>query len=347
MFHLFTHAFFKALLFLASGSVMHAMGGVIDMRRVRRPPAPAADHLLDLRRRGPGPLRHPAVRRVLSARTRSCSRLKLAGARVERLGRPGWGWVYTSIYWAAVLTAFMTAFYTGRAFFLTFLGPEKLPEPRRPRGRPRPTSPRPRTTATTATRTTTAMATATATTRTSATSRRRDDDPADDPGRLRRAGRAGLRADRPVRASPRADAAASRPLRRARRASTRLDWLTAIVGTLAGLLGLGLSYALYGKPSPIPARLAAQLGPLYRASLHKFYVDEIYDARRRLADAVPGGDGASSSTSYLVDGLVQGVSWIPRLVGRYVLGAVQNGLIQFYAAVTALGVGGLLLLCCS
>ena len=33
MFHLFTHAFFKALLFLASGSVMHSMGGVIDMRR--------------------------------------------------------------------------------------------------------------------------------------------------------------------------------------------------------------------------------------------------------------------------------------------------------------------------
>ena len=33
MFHLFTHAFFKALLFLAAGSVMHAMGGVIDMRR--------------------------------------------------------------------------------------------------------------------------------------------------------------------------------------------------------------------------------------------------------------------------------------------------------------------------
>ena len=35
MFHLFTHAFFKALLFLAAGSVMHAMGDVIDMRRFR------------------------------------------------------------------------------------------------------------------------------------------------------------------------------------------------------------------------------------------------------------------------------------------------------------------------
>ncbi len=33
MFHLVTHAFFKSLLFLAAGSVMHAMGDVIDMRK--------------------------------------------------------------------------------------------------------------------------------------------------------------------------------------------------------------------------------------------------------------------------------------------------------------------------
>src|SRR5262249_22700058 len=33
IFHLFTHAFFKALLFLAAGSVMHAMHHIIDMRR--------------------------------------------------------------------------------------------------------------------------------------------------------------------------------------------------------------------------------------------------------------------------------------------------------------------------
>ena len=32
VFHLFTHAFFKALLFLGSGSVIHAMGGEQDMR---------------------------------------------------------------------------------------------------------------------------------------------------------------------------------------------------------------------------------------------------------------------------------------------------------------------------
>jgi NADH-quinone oxidoreductase subunit L len=34
MFHLMTHAFFKALLFLAAGSVIHAMGGEQDLRRM-------------------------------------------------------------------------------------------------------------------------------------------------------------------------------------------------------------------------------------------------------------------------------------------------------------------------
>ncbi|HZQ08357.1 MAG TPA: NADH-quinone oxidoreductase subunit L [Anaerolineae bacterium] len=34
IFHLMTHAFFKALLFLAAGAVMHAMNDIIDMRRL-------------------------------------------------------------------------------------------------------------------------------------------------------------------------------------------------------------------------------------------------------------------------------------------------------------------------
>src|SRR6185312_3800437 len=34
VFHLMTHAFFKALLFLGSGSVIHAMGGEQDMRKM-------------------------------------------------------------------------------------------------------------------------------------------------------------------------------------------------------------------------------------------------------------------------------------------------------------------------
>ena len=40
------------------------------------------------------------------------------------------------IYWVAIATAFMTAFYTGRAFFMTFFGPEKLRARMIPRPRP-------------------------------------------------------------------------------------------------------------------------------------------------------------------------------------------------------------------
>ncbi len=34
VFHVMTHAFFKALLFLGSGSVIHAMGGEQDIRNM-------------------------------------------------------------------------------------------------------------------------------------------------------------------------------------------------------------------------------------------------------------------------------------------------------------------------
>ena len=36
IFHLATHAFFKALLFLGSGSVIHALGGEQDIRKMGR-----------------------------------------------------------------------------------------------------------------------------------------------------------------------------------------------------------------------------------------------------------------------------------------------------------------------
>ena len=71
VFHVFTHAFFKALLFLAAGSVIHALDGEQDMRRMgglgaphEGRPAPRADRR---------PWRSRACRccRASSARTRS------------------------------------------------------------------------------------------------------------------------------------------------------------------------------------------------------------------------------------------------------------------------------------
>ena len=114
---------------------MHSMGNVIDMRRFS-----------GLRHRLPWTFRTFTVgawlfaacrrSRPFSARTRSfpASSSPRAAADVE-IGR-GWGAIYFLIYWTAVFTAFLTAFYTGRAFFKTFFGPEKLPSPDDPEADP-------------------------------------------------------------------------------------------------------------------------------------------------------------------------------------------------------------------
>ena len=65
IFHLLTHGFFKAGMFLGAGSVMHGMNDQVDMRRLRRPVGRHEDHLGHLRPRLAGDPRRPAVLRLL------------------------------------------------------------------------------------------------------------------------------------------------------------------------------------------------------------------------------------------------------------------------------------------
>ena len=65
IFHLMTHAFFKALLFLGAGSVMHAMGNETDIQKMGGLQKEDALDLLDLHRSHGGHLRHPALQRLL------------------------------------------------------------------------------------------------------------------------------------------------------------------------------------------------------------------------------------------------------------------------------------------
>ena len=96
IFHLMTHAFFKALLFLGAGSVIHACSRRAGHAPHGRPAKEDPDHLLDaaVRRRS----RSPAFRRspASSARTRFW--------RPPTHHAP---WMY----WVGVITAGMTAFY--------------------------------------------------------------------------------------------------------------------------------------------------------------------------------------------------------------------------------------------
>ncbi len=121
------------------------------------------------------------------------------------------------------------------------------------------------------------------------------------------------------------------------------DWLTAVVGTIAALSGVGLSYWMYAEPSPIPGQLSGRLKPLYLASLNKFHVDELYE--RLIAKPTRGMAILCEFLDvYVVERLVVGVAKLPAFFGRGVLAPYQNGLIQFYAAVSALSLAVLLLI---
>ncbi|MXW69402.1 MAG: NADH-quinone oxidoreductase subunit L, partial [Acidimicrobiia bacterium] len=106
LFHLFTHAFFKALLFLGAGSVIHAVhsNNMSDMGGLRR-------HMPD------------------TYRTFVMGALALAGvfplsgfwSKDEILATLGYEG-YTVVMWIAVAGAFVTAFYMARAVALTFFG---------------------------------------------------------------------------------------------------------------------------------------------------------------------------------------------------------------------------------
>jgi NADH-quinone oxidoreductase subunit L len=128
MFHLFTHAFFKALLFLASGSVMHAMGGVIDITRfggLRRimPWTCLTFAFGSLALCGVFPFAgfwsKDAI--LASALEAEHGPIVFAGSGYEMS-------LYQLLYYIGVFTAFLTAVYTFRAFFTTFFGETRVPQ---------------------------------------------------------------------------------------------------------------------------------------------------------------------------------------------------------------------------
>jgi NADH-quinone oxidoreductase subunit L len=104
--HLMTHAFFKALLFLGAGSVIHACHGEQDMR-----------HMGGLKKYAPW-----------TCGVLACASLAIAGfpftsGFFSKDAILGAAYAHAPwMYWVGVVTAGMTAFYVWRAFWMTFWG---------------------------------------------------------------------------------------------------------------------------------------------------------------------------------------------------------------------------------
>lgn len=104
LFHLFTHAFFKAMLFLCSGSVIHAMHDEQDMRHM----GGLAKYL-------------PMTHLTYLVGTLAISGFFLSGfwSKDEILSGAS---VTPGVFYTLMVTAGLTAFYMFRTYFLTFTG---------------------------------------------------------------------------------------------------------------------------------------------------------------------------------------------------------------------------------
>jgi proton-translocating NADH-quinone oxidoreductase chain L len=292
VFHLFTHAFFKALLFLAAGSVMHAMGNIIDMRRF-------------------GGLRH--ILKITHA-TFLCGAAALAGvpllsgfwskdeildAAFEKFRA---GHVYSNFYLFLLViglaTAGLTAFYTFRAYFLTFWGEERIPPEAGHHAHESP----PIMTVPLIVLAIGAVA-------------------------------AGIIVEPFTHFF--SDYLYGHTDLHVRPEQTPLNYRLMILSTLIALAGIGVAWWMYVREPGSATRLAIRFRGAYQLSLNKFHVDELYEALLlRPMSALTAV--CRVLDLYIVDGLVDMIGQMPRLVGA-LFRPVQNGLVQFYALAMILG----------
>jgi NADH-quinone oxidoreductase subunit L len=332
IFHMFTHAFFKALLFLSAGNVMHSMGNVIDMRQFS------------------------GLRKVLPWTHWSflCGSLALAGfpllsgfwSKDEIFGlllnatqHGGYPRLFQFVFAAAFLTAILTAFYTFRVYYLTFFGPLRVPAEALAHG------------AHAGAHGDAAHAHAAVDGHTHAAPA------APATGSLvfdEHAPLPPIHEGSRAMTWPLAVLATFALLIGAIVGPTHLfagwvelmpstlelheialKWGLALASSLAAIGGIALAYWMYAQPSDRPAKAAAAAGPFYTLSLNKFYLDEV----ATVLVTFPVSAIAFASLLFdqgVIDRLVDEVGIVPPAVGRF-LRPVQNGLIQSYALVMVFG----------
>ncbi|MDQ4076181.1 MAG: NADH-quinone oxidoreductase subunit L [Chloroflexota bacterium] len=109
-----------------------------------------------------------------------------------------------------------------------------------------------------------------------------------------------------------------------------------LISSVVAIAGIGLAYVMYATRQVDPEDVAETAGPLYEGSLNKWYIDEIYDATFVRFYEWLATWSARFFDKLVIDGAVNGVA---ALFGGFgsLLGRLQSGFVRSYALSIVLG----------
>jgi NADH-quinone oxidoreductase subunit L len=337
-----THAFFKALLFLGAGSVIHALSGEQDMRQM-----------------GALKSKIPKTYWTMFVATLAIAGIPPLAGFVSKdliLGET-WAWppdAYKLLWIIGLATAGMTAFYMFRLLYLTFFGDSRVPHDVEHHIHESPNV-----------MTTPLIILAVLSV----------------VGGWIGWPKALLGGDwfttwlRPVFARAGTEiAVAGAPAQAAEAATAEhtqrlLEYGLMAASVIIALIGISIAYRWYVRNRDIPRRLAERLALPYRLLLNKYYVDEGYDKVFVSGLAKGGGTVLWRFDATVIDGGVNGAGWLTRIVSRismwldkWIIDGVgvngvayttralswparllQTGLVQSYALLIVFGLGAFVL----
>ena len=326
MFHLFTHAFFKGMLFLGAGSVITAMHHEQDMRAY-------------------GGLRKkiPLTFGAMMIGTLAITGVGIPGTQIGFAGFLSKDAIIESTFtgsqlafWVLVITAFMTTFYSWRLMFMTFYGTPRGDHHKHDHAKESPLN----------------MLIPLGVLALGATFAGMiwygvffgDEEKMRDWFGLEAAshvvateGTVAADATAAVAAAPQGAIAIGPDNHVIHEAHNVPVWVK-LAPFIAMVLGFGLAWLFYVRATALPAALAQRLRPLYLFVLNKWYFDELYDLIfTRMAKWIGGllwrrGDGT------MIDGTINGVAMgiiplLTRLAGR-----MQSGFVFHYAFAMVAGI---------
>jgi len=277
VFHLFTHAFFKALLFLGSGSVIHSLGGEQDMRRM-------------------GALKNKIP---ITHWTMFIGSVAIAGipgfagffSKDEILWQAFSSPHGSTILWAVgIATAGLTAFYMWRLMNMTFYGKSHVAPEAAAHIHESPAS---------MTVPLTLLAAGSVLAGWLGTPKLWN---------LSESFRAFERWLEPMFQSASAEAV--------NQGGHGTEWLLMGLSVAVAIIGIAIARWFYGYKPEVPDAIERSAKPVYTLLYNKWYVDELYDFLFVNGMCKGGGLALGSFDRVVVDGGVNGAGWLTRFTSR-------------------------------